>query len=198
MEKLKFLIVVLSVLLCGTGAVSADDGIDFEVTADFFSKYIWRGQNLDDDPVFQPGLSASYKGLTAAIWGNLEMTNINGNSGDFSEVDYSLDYSGAIPGIKGIGYCVGVIYYDFPGTTVKDTTEIYWGLNFDLPLNPSITVYHDVDEAEGSYISLAASHSIEKIIELSPEIPLGYRCKHGMGQWFLQQILLGNRPKQIE
>jgi len=67
MEKLKFLFVGLSVLLCGTGAVSADDGIDFEVTTDFFSKYIWRGQNLDDDPVFQTGISASYKGLTALI-----------------------------------------------------------------------------------------------------------------------------------
>jgi len=181
MEKLNFLIVGLSVLLCGTGAVSADDGIDFEVTADFFSKYIWRGQNLDDDPVFQTGISASYKGLTASIWGNLELTNINGNSGDFSEVDYSLDYSGAIPSIKGVGYCTGIIYYDFPGTTVKDTTEIYWGLNFDLPLSPSITVYHDVDEVEGSYVSLAFGHSIEKIAELGPDLPVGMEIGASLG-----------------
>ncbi len=181
MRKLRCLIVCLYFFTCGTRAVIAEDKIDFEITADYFGKYIWRGQNLSDDPVFQTGISAGYKSLTAAIWGNLELTNINGNSGDFSEVDYSLDYSGAIPGIEGVGYCVGVIYYDFPGTTVKDTTEIYWGLNFDLPLSPSITVYHDVDEAEGSYVSLAFGHSIEKVAELGPDLPVGMEIGASLG-----------------
>ena len=181
MRKSICLIVCLYFFTCGTRAVIAEDKIDFEITADYFGKYIWRGQNLSDDPVFQPGLSASYKGLTAAIWGNLDLTNINGNSGDFSEVDYSLDYSGAIPGIEGVGYSVGVIYYDFPGTMVKDTTEVYWGLNFDLPLSPSITVYHDVDEAEGSYVSLAFGHSIEKIAELGPDLPVGMEIGASLG-----------------
>ncbi len=173
MKKYQYLIVSLTLLVCGTESVFGESEVDFEVTADFFSKYILRGQNLDDDPVFQPGLSVSYRDLTAAIWGNLELTNINGNRGDFSELDYSLDYSGVLPGMERIGYSVGVIYYDFPGTTTKDTTELYWGLNFDLPLNPSVTVYHDVDEAEGTYVSLAAAHSIEKIAELNPDIPIG-------------------------
>ncbi len=141
MKKLGCLIIGFSILVCGTEAAFGESGVDFEVTADFFSKYILRGQNLDDDPVFQSGISASYKGLTAAIWGNLETTNINGNSGDFSELDYSLDYSGVLPGMERIGYSVGVIYYDFPGTTTKDTTELYWGLNFDLPLSPSIMYF---------------------------------------------------------
>ena len=181
MRKLRCLIVCLYFFTCGTRAVIAEDKIDFEITADYFGKYIWRGQNLSDDPVFQTGISAGYKGLTAAIWGNLELTNINGNSGDFSEVDYSLDYSSTIPGMEGIGYSVGVIYYDFPGTTVKDTTEIYWGLNFDLPLSPSVTVYHDVDEAEGSYILLAFGHSLEKVAELGPDLPVGMEIGASLG-----------------
>ncbi len=181
MKKLGCLIIGLSMLMCETGAVFGENGIDFEITADYFGKYIWRGQNLSDDPVFQPGLSASYKGLTAAIWGNMDLTNINGNSGDFSEMDYSLDYSSTFSGIEGVGYSVGVIYYDFPGTTTKDTTEVYWGLNFDLPLNPSITVYHDVDEAEGSYVSLAFGHSIERIAELGPDIPVGMEIGTSLG-----------------
>ncbi len=181
MRKLKCLIVCLCVFSCSTQAVIAEDKIDFEITADYFDKYIWRGQNLSDDPVFQTGISASYKGLTAAIWSSMDLTNINGNSGDFSEIDCSLDYSSAIPGMEGIGYSVGVIYYDFPGTTVKDTTEIYLGLNFDLPLSPSITVYHDVDEAEGSYVSLAVGHSIEKIAELGPDLPVGMEISASLG-----------------
>ncbi len=181
MKKMRCLIIGLSMLVCGSGAVSGQSGLDFEVTADFFSKYLLRGQNLDDDPVFQPGFSATYKGLSAAIWGNLELTNINGNSGDFSELDYSLGYSAPMPTIRGIEYSIGVIYYDFPGTTVKDTTEIYWGLNFDLLLTPSITFYHDVDEAEGTYISLAVAHSIEKIAELAPDMPLAMEVGASLG-----------------
>lgn len=181
MEMSRCLIVILSALVLSSPIVLAENEIEFELTADYFSKYIWRGQNLDDDSVFQPGLSASYKGLTAAIWGNLEMTNINGNSCDFSEVDYSLDYSSSMPGMEGMGYSVGVIYYDFPGTKTKDTTEVYWGLNFDLPLSPSITVYHDVDEAEGSYVSLATGHSIENFVELSPGLPVGLDIGASLG-----------------
>ncbi len=169
----RFLIVISSLLFFVTNNTFASDSIDFEINFDFVGKYIWRGQNLVDDPVFQPSFTGSYENLTATIWGNLELTNINGNSGDFSEVDYSLDYSADLPSIEGIGYSVGIIYYDFPGTDIEDTTEVYGGLNSDLPLEPSVTVYHDIDEAEGSYILLAAGHSIEKIIEISPEVLLG-------------------------
>jgi len=155
--------------------------INFVLSVDYFGKYILRGQNLDDDPVLQSNISVSYGKLTASLWSNFELTNINGNSGDFTELDYSLDYSDMLPDIEGVGYSVGIIYYDFPGTTVKDTTEIYWGLNFDLLLSPSITVYHDVDEAEGSYVLLAAGHSIEKIAELSPDMPVGMEIGASLG-----------------
>ena len=181
MKKLGYLIIGLSMLACGPGAVFGESRVDFEVTADFFSKYIWRGQNLDDDPVFQPGISASYGGLSALIWGNLELTNINGNSGDFSELDYCIDYSDKLPGFECIGYSVGAAYYSFPGTVIKDTTEIYWGLNFDLTLSPSITVYHDVDEAEGTYLSFAAGHSIERIAEFGPDMPVGMDIGASLG-----------------
>jgi hypothetical protein len=191
MHVRKILIVAVVVLIeasiCyGQEANTDNPTINFELTVDFSSKYILRGQNISDDPVFQPGVSASYKGLTAAIWGNLELTNINDKSGDFSELDYSLNYTGVLPGMEGVEYAVGAIYYDFPGCTADnircpDTTEIYWGLNFDLPSNPSITVFHDVDEAEGSYVLLAAGHSIEKIAELSPDIPVGMEIGASLG-----------------
>ncbi|MBN2139044.1 MAG: hypothetical protein JW720_14650 [Sedimentisphaerales bacterium] len=173
MRRLRFLIVALGVLAaCTTTTVFAEGDVGIEITTDFFSKYIWRGQNLDDDPVFQPGLSITHKNFTASVWGNFEFTNINGNRGDFSELDYSIDYSAPFPGIKGVGYSIGLIYYDFPGTAVKDTTEAYWGFNLDAPLSPSLTFYHDLDEAEGTYIALACSHSVERIAEIAPGIPV--------------------------
>ena len=154
--------------------------IGFDITADYFGKYIWRGQNLNDDPVFQPGISVSYKGLTAGIWGSLETTKINNNSGEFTEWDYSLDYSSDVPGIQGVGYSIGLINYHFP-SVVGDTTEFYWGLNFDLPLSPSVTVYHDIDVIDGTYASLALGHSIERIAELSPDMPIGMDIGASLG-----------------
>ncbi len=183
MKKLVYAIVILSTLVCGSGIVFAEDKVGFEVEAmvDYFGKYIWRGQNLNDDPVFQPSISASYADLTATIWGSFDLTNYTGNSGDFYELDYSLDYSGSLPGFEGVDYSIGVIYYDFPGSAIKDTTELYWGLALDLPLSPSITVYHDVDESEGSYVSLGFGHSIDKIAELSPDLPIGMEIGASLG-----------------
>ncbi len=173
MARQKRLMVALTLLTLGVTSTGFAAGpIDFEVTADFFSKYLWRGQNLSDDEVFQTGVSAAYKGFTASVWGNMDLTSVNGNAGHFSEVDYALDYSAAFPGLEGVGYSVGVIFYDFPGTAVPDTTEVYWGLAFDLPLNPSITVYHDIDEAEGTYASLGLGHTFEDVFEIAPGVPV--------------------------
>lgn len=181
MKKAKWLVTALSILAFGAGAAFDEERIDFELTVDYFSKYVWRGQNLVDDSVFQPGMSVSYGSVTAGIWGSMELTNINGNNDEFTEVDYSLAYSSDIPGLSSIGYSVGLIYYDFPNTNIKDTTEVYWGLNFSLPTSPSITCYYDLDEAEGMYVSLAVGHSIEKIVEFSPEVHVGMDVSAGFG-----------------
>ena len=184
MKKLVLMTNLMIYLLIG-GAL-AEDSLSFEITSDFFSKYIWRGQNLNDDPVYQPGISLAWRNFTAGIWGNLDLTNINDRSGDFSELDYYLDYSDAFPGIDKLGYSLGVIYYDFPGAgpmggRVPDTVEFYWGLSLDVPLNPSITVYHDLDEAEGTYVNLGFSHSIEKLFEITPDLPVGLEISAGLG-----------------
>lgn len=186
MVVVKILVVISSVLVLVTSNAFSKDAIDFEIKTGFFSKYIWRGQNLNDDPVLQPEINATCENITIGIWGNLDLTNINDKSGDFSEIEYFLNYSSDFPGLKSIGYFIGFIYYDFPGaaadgTRTPDTFEIYWGLNFDLPLGPSVTVCHDVDEAEGSYASLSFGHSIEKITELTPEIPVGLDIKSSLG-----------------
>ena len=178
-----FIFMTAAMSLCCGSALAGDknESLGFNVSFDYFGKYIWRGQNVNDDPVFQPSISAGYADLTATIWGSFDLTNYNGNSGDFSELDYSLDYTSSLPGFQLVDFSIGVIYYDFPGSTIRDTTELYWGLVFDLPLNPSITVYHDVDEAEGSYVSLGLAHSIENIAELSPDCSVGIQISAGLG-----------------
>jgi len=160
------LVFVLSI--CCSGAF-AEDKVELELTTDFFSKYVWRGQEINEDFVFQTGLSAGYKGFTAGIWGNLDLTDFGGNRGEFTEWDYSIDYSGTIGEDGKVGYSLGLINYHFP-SVVGDTTEFYWGFSFDVPLSPYITVYHDIDVVEGTYVNAGISHSIEDAVKLTDNL----------------------------
>ena len=183
MRKLiKLTLLSLVALSCAAGTSLAEESeIGVDLTADFMSKYVWRGQNLNDDFVFQPGVAITFGNFTAGIWGCQELTKYNGEAGEFTEVDYSLDYTNTFPGFDGkLSYSVGIIYYDFPNTTVNDTTEIYWGFSYDCFLNPTVTVYHDIDEAEGTYASFGISHSIEKIFEIG-DIPVGMEMGASIG-----------------
>jgi len=173
MKSVKRMLVAMSLLLVlginTMNAEEAEDKVEFGITADYYGKYIWRGQNLNDDPAFQPGFSAAYKGFTAGIWGSLETTDIFDNKGEFTEVDYYADYSADVPGVEGLGFSIGFIYYDFPNTDLLATTELYWGFSYDTFLSPSIKFYHDIDEAEGLYVSAGIGHSID----LGEDAPIG-------------------------
>ena len=183
MKKTTLLMVVFVMFTFRADPVfaDADEEISFELTADHFGKYIWRGQNLDDDIVFQPGLSVGWGNLTVGLWGSMELTDFSDHRHEFTELDYSLDYSDDVPGMEGVGYSVGLIYYDFPNTGLSDTTEAYLGFGLDLPLNPSVTWYLDLDEAEGSYVSLGVEHGIEEIFEIGPGIPVAMEIGASLG-----------------
>ncbi len=177
-KKLMAMVCVLA--LCETAALAQDE-IAIDVTADYFGKYLWRGQNLVDDNVFQPGVSVGWGNMTVGIWGSMELTDFSDHRHEFTEFDYSFDYSADVPGMEGVGYSVGLIYYDFPNTDLFDTTEAYLGFGFDLPLSPSVTWYLDLDEAEGSYVSLGVGHSVEKIVELGPDVPVAMETGASLG-----------------
>ena len=175
--------IICAAMLIAAGTALAEDiesKLEFNLSADFFGKYVWRGQNLNDDPVFQPGASVTYEGLTAGVWGNLDLTSINGESGEFTEVDYFLDYSADVPGVEGVGFSVGIINYHFP-SVAGDTTELYWGFSFDTLLSPSITVYHDIDQVDGTYASLAIGHTFEDIFTLESGESVGLELSASLG-----------------
>ena len=174
------------------GTLMAQDEAGFSATAsvDYFNKYIWRGQNLNDESVLQFNASGSAWGFTGAIWSNIPLTDAQGTTiGEFNEIDYSLDFSRVLPNSNDrVGYSLGVNHYTFPGSidnngSLSVTTEIYGGLNFNVPLSPSITWNRDVDAIDGSYIEFKVGHTFEKIgswsdashanLELSVSLGLG-------------------------
>ena len=149
-----------------------DEGdVTFGIGADFMTNYVWRGQNLVDDWVLQPSLSAAYQGFTVSVWGNSDITGDSADDWEITELDYTIDYSGTVPGMEALGYSIGAIYYYFPGGDA--TTELYWGFSLDAPASPSVTVYHDVDEADGTYVSLGVGHSFSELGDLPFGLDLG-------------------------
>jgi uncharacterized protein (TIGR02001 family) len=171
MGRLSLGIIALS-LVVGNALAQDEKVFSADVSLDYNSKYIWRGIQVNNESVFQPSVSGSAYGFTGSIWANIDMTDYAGTAGEFSEIDYSLDYSGTI-GKSPVGYSAGVIQYIFPtvGATDASTTEIYGGLSFDVPLSPYITLYRDVNSIDGTYVQMGVGHSFEK--ELAPDYSVG-------------------------
>jgi uncharacterized protein (TIGR02001 family) len=169
--------VVTMTAVCGRVSAGEDSALGFEVTSDFNSKYVWRGQNLVDDWVWQPGISASYGGFTAGIWGNLDMTDENDESGEFTEYDFYGEY--AFDLTDGIGLSFGYIHYKFPSG--GNTQEVYTGISFATFLNPFVTVYYDFEDIDGTYVTAGIGHSIEKIADLTESIPVGLELALSVG-----------------
>ena len=175
----RFTIGFLTLLTFSPVVVAADEqAINFGVSADYYGKYIWRGQNLDNKSVFQPAVSASIYGFTGSIWGNMNLSNsdkiVPDNSGEFSELDWTLDYTNTLPGVDGVNFSVGTIYYRFPNQVYKPTTEIYGGLSLsNVPLTPTFKVYRDLDEADGTYFQLGVGHIFEKIYVVNEKFYCG-------------------------
>lgn len=157
--------------------------ISINTSLALFSKYVWRGQLLNDDAVLQPSVGLGYEGLTASIWGNVDMTDYHDNEWEFTEYDWTLGYANTMPGIDWLSYSVGAIYYYFPSVpNDADTVEIYAGLGLPtMPLTPTVTMYRDVDEADGTYVAFSLSHSIEKIFELASDMPVGMTMGASIG-----------------
>jgi len=164
------------------GVVEEAPVLTTNLSACFNSKYIWRGQLLNDDFVFQPTVGVGYGGLSASLWGNLDMTDYHDNSGEFTEYDWTVGYADIVPGVDFLNYSVGVIYYYFPSVPGDlDTVELYAGLGLDMPLSPTVTVYRDIDEIDGTYVAFSVSHSIDKLFELSPDMPVGMTVLTSIG-----------------
>ena len=167
MKKLVLLLVMAAMSMSFAVAEDVNSGVDlsingitpgFNVSMDYVGKYIWRGQNLQDDGGFQATIEMTLDKLTLGMWANMDLSDFNGNNDEFTEFDYYVDYSDAIT--ETVGYSVGIVNYYLPSN--DDATEIYAGINLDSFMSPSVTLYNTADAA-GTYVQFAVGHSEENI-----------------------------------
>ncbi len=183
---LKKMMVVAVAMIVSFASVSSAFDVDItgDASVNYLGKYVWRGQLLNDDPVVQPSVGFQVGKLYLNLWGNMDTTSINGNNGEFNEVDFTIDYSDQITEV--LGFSVGAIRYDFPNTDYDATTEIYAGLNLDVFLSPTVTVYYDIDEIEGMYVNFGIGHSlaITETVALDMGASMGWGNKrYNEGYW---------------
>ena len=119
------------------------------------SRYVWRGQTLSEGIVVQPTVGITLGGFAANLWSNVDLDN--GEEDDdgivMNETDLTLSYTMPIGPVTATA---GLIHYDFDGA---DTQELYLTCALGTLLNPTLSLYYDIDEGEGAFAVLAASHA---------------------------------------
>lgn len=155
------------------GLVQAAGGVDVTMGGDLNSAYVWRGQTLNEDPVFQPSvdLVSNDSGLGLNIWGNLDIGDNDGalEEGEFSEVDLTVSY--ALP-LEDLDVSIGAIYYIFPSLGGdNETTELFVSLGHAVDaVSLGADIYYDVDVYEDIYANLSASVNVPLTEDFSVDV----------------------------
>lgn len=135
----------------------------------FLTKYIWRGWNLGDEPVWQMDTAISWYGFTFDFWTNYTLNDEKGRDvgyQEYTEIDYTIDYTFNIgemgdtlnvetPEILDpLSISAGYIYYTFPALDrddkFYDTHEVYFSAAYDCLLQPYFAWYWDVGRGKGN------------------------------------------------
>jgi len=157
MKKI-LLAALVGLMLCTTvSAAWALGPIDANARLDYYSKYVWRGIVVNPESVLQPDISAGIMGIGAGFWGNMDLTDINGNQGQLNETNWKAAYGLGFP-LVSVEF--GLIHYSFPNTNFPATTEFYAAAELGVLFSPSVAIYRDVDEVKGTYISIGGSHTM--------------------------------------
>lgn len=162
MKKIAIAIAVATLLVFGAGASGskaiAGEGWNFDAEVTFNSKYVWRGMNLVDDWVAQPSFTVSKGGFSFNVWGDINLTDQNDMTRQIDELDLTFEYDFTFGNFT---IPVGLAHYTFPNTAFSATTELFTGIAYDWIVSPSVTVYWDVDQANGVYVLAGAGYSFE-------------------------------------
>lgn len=148
------------------------------------SSYVWRGQVRNNDIVVQPQLTVAQYGVSFNIWGNYDLgSNYQGVSTDFSEIDLSLAYTLPL-NINEMALDVGVIGYNYPAngdgnTGNPSTTELFAKatvLSWQDYVIPSVTMFGDIDQADGVYFlfDVVAPYQVSDYLWVEGGISAGY------------------------
>lgn len=141
----------------GSARAEQAGSVTTKIDLPYVSKYVWRGTVSNPDPALQPSLTLTHtSGLSVNLWASIDGTDINGQQGRATEIDYTANYAWTMGHID---MNAGLIDYTFPNTALPATKEVYASACLRRRLSPSISAYYDFDEANGFCFSASAAHT---------------------------------------
>lgn len=180
-------------VLAGTRIHAEEKGpLSFDVRADIYSAYVWRGKALDKHAVAQPSaiatLDAEELGAFAMkVWSNWDLSQRSSDSkatktgGGINVFNVTPSYTKTF---GPVGLTVGNIFYTFPGDgypkNAKSTYELYTTVAYTNPVvTPSLSVYYDYRGVGGSFLEdnplkdLYARAALDKSVALAERLRAG-------------------------
>jgi uncharacterized protein (TIGR02001 family) len=171
------LFAVASICVAQDAAGAEGSPLSLDIGADLYSAYIWRGIQVNDEPVIQPAASLSYDlgdfgSISAGAWGNFDLTEGGPNGDpDMSEVDYTISYA---VDVSDFSLEAGHIWYTFPnshGSDGSSTKEVYGAIAYNNDIvTPSAALYYDYDLAEGFFGTLGLGKDFELAENISASL----------------------------
>jgi len=165
MLKKNLLVVALA---SAFAAPAMADDLTFSSNVSLVSDYLYRGiSQTGTNPAIQGGFDLSHaSGLYAGVWGSsISTLGDIGITESGTEIDTYAGYKGAA---ADVGYDVGFLRYNYPGTygsnTKADTNELYGALSYSVvsaKLSYSLGDTFGVSKAKGTtYFELNASYPV--------------------------------------
>jgi uncharacterized protein Gcw-chp len=184
------------------------EGTEVELTADLFSRYFWRGFDLNDNkPGLQPSVNIAFPfGLAFNVWGSIGLDK----STALDEVDLTATYTHSLIPEK-LDLTLTFVSYLYLGTQssvfltgtneFEDSFEAGVGLSLtDVWGSPTLTYYRglggsgglieDGQEVQGTggdnvgnylELTLEKEFSIQKDkLSLAPKLAVGYQDEYGL------------------
>lgn len=151
--------------------------LTLNANADFVSRYIWRGLNVNDQPNIQPSITLNYSGFQMGFWGSYGLTHQNSSDEYYStsqEIDTWLSYSFEFNNGMGINVLFTDYYFpnggikignfnnydnaDGPGAHTVEAGLILTGPeSFPVSLSGYVNIYND----KGNNVYLQGDYSID-------------------------------------
>ena len=180
-------LIIITALLCLLGISHSNLSAEFHIQADFTSRYIWRGFDLNPykKPVFQPSIEYEFgnSGFSLNVWMSFSFANK-----ELNETDLTLTYTKELSDQFLLE--VGLIHYGWyfaPNFRFADDTshEIYARVGMpEILCQPALTIYYDFTNGDGFYVSLETGYSFKplKFLKTTFSTSLGYNG----GQWLAE------------
>lgn len=124
----------------------------------YLNKYLAKGVLATDGPVMQVNAEAQLYDFYFNFFANMDLDNVNGNRGEFNELDFTLGYTFHA---WDFALTVGGNYAAYPHTDNSETWSAFAQLGYDWIITPTVTLLHDMDEIQGQYLLFALEYAHE-------------------------------------